>query len=361
MESLALRITVMQVGGHVAEIVLKGHQDVNPLWRQARPTIDPTEFVPDAHDDLYGGGPAARLMSGLLGHSLCFPFWGNPSESEYRCGMSFHGEAGLLRWSKRATEMTAEDGSLTLAVDLPESRTRFARSLTVFGDEPVVYFDEEATNLSRLDRPVGWCEHVTLGPPFLKKGVTIFDASLTRGRASGSSGGEERQWPRGENGVDLRAVPDVERSRVVDNFLVDPTRELGYFTAVNPESGLLFGYVFRRSEFPWLNLWEANSPAIEGRPAVLARGMELSNTPSHGSLQTLVLHPTVFGVPAYEWLDAGGGLAKRFCAFSAWVPEDFKGVQDVNIAPDFLEVVERGRGRSVRLPFRHERLARMAG
>jgi hypothetical protein len=356
-ESPTLRIAVMQVGGHVAEIVLKGDQDINPLWQHARPTIDPTEFVPGVHAALFGGGPAARVMSGLLGHSVCFPFWGNPSEAEYRCGMSFHGETGLLRWSKRAAETTAVKGSLTLAVDLPESQTRFARSLTVFGDESVVYFDEEASNLARLDRPVGWCEHVTLGPPFLKKGVTLFDASLTRGRVSGAAGGAELQWPKGEAGVDLRVVRDVELSRFVNNFLVDPAREFGYFTAVNPENALLFGYLFRRTEFRWLNLWEANSPAIDGRPAMLARGLELSNTPSHGSLKTLVLHPTVFAVPAYEWLDAGGRLTKRFCAFSTRVPEGFKGVQDIKVAPDFLEIIEKSRGRSVRLPFHHERLA----
>jgi hypothetical protein len=357
LQSPALRVTVMQVGGHVAELVLRGDGEINPLWQQARPTIDPTEFIPEVHAGVYGGGPAARVMSGLLGHSLCFPYWGNPSEAEYRCGMSFHGETGLLRWSRVAAETPAGSESLALAVDLPESQTRFTRTLTVFGDEPVAYFDEEASNLSRLDRPVGWCEHVTLGPPFLKKGVTFFDATLTRGRVNGACEGEELRWPEGENGVGLHVVRDVELSRFVDNFLVDPAREFGYFTAVNAESRLLFGYLFRRTEFRWLNLWEANSPAADGRPAMLARGLELSNTPAHGSLRTLVRQPTVFGVPAYEWLDAGGRLAKRFCAFGARVPGDFSGVRDVEVTPGFLEIVERNRGRSVRVPFRHERLA----
>jgi len=45
----------------------------------------------------------------------------------------------------------------------------------------IAYFEESGENLSRWDRPVGWCEHVTLGPPFLEKGVTVIDASLTRG------------------------------------------------------------------------------------------------------------------------------------------------------------------------------------
>src|SRR5437867_2666630 len=32
MESKELRVTVMQVGGHVAEIICKGGPEVNPLW-----------------------------------------------------------------------------------------------------------------------------------------------------------------------------------------------------------------------------------------------------------------------------------------------------------------------------------------
>src|SRR4051794_32649848 len=83
LESKELRVTVMQGGGHVAEIVLKGDQEVNPLWLPATPTIDPIDYDPGRHEKVFGSGPAARLMSGLLGHNLCFPYWGDPSESEY--------------------------------------------------------------------------------------------------------------------------------------------------------------------------------------------------------------------------------------------------------------------------------------
>jgi hypothetical protein len=38
-------------------------------------------------------------MAGLIGHNLCFPFWGNPSDTEYKAGMTFHGETGITRWN----------------------------------------------------------------------------------------------------------------------------------------------------------------------------------------------------------------------------------------------------------------------
>src|ERR1700704_4181211 len=71
-ETPTLRV---QSGGHIAEIALKGGAEVNPLWVQNRPTLDANQYDPAKHEKLYGGGPGARLMSGFLGHNLCFPFW----------------------------------------------------------------------------------------------------------------------------------------------------------------------------------------------------------------------------------------------------------------------------------------------
>src|SRR2546425_936172 len=78
MESRELRVTVMQVGGHIAEIVLRGKEEINPLWLPELPTLDPTDYIPEKHEKYFGGGSAAKLMSGLLGHNLCFPYWGDP-------------------------------------------------------------------------------------------------------------------------------------------------------------------------------------------------------------------------------------------------------------------------------------------
>ena len=357
-ESPQLRVTITQVGGHVAEIVLKGRNAINPLWVQALPTIEPTEFVREKHEKLYGGGPAARLLSGLVGHNLCFPYWGDPSESEYQAGMTFHGETGIVRWQKIAESQDGRGSRITMVAELPESRTRFTRTISLTAGEPVVYFENRAENLAALDRPVGWCEHVTVGPPFLKKGVTLFDASLTRGRNLGDRSEARFEWPTGqaETVVNLRTVRNIERSGFVNNFLVDPKGEFGYLTAVNPEQRLLLGYLFRRSEFPWLNVWEANQPATSDKPAMLTRGLEFSNTPTHGSFKAMVAVPMLWDVPAYEWLNARAGLVKKFCAFSAEVPEAFKGVQEIRVRDKTLEIVERDSGRVVVIAFDVSRL-----
>jgi hypothetical protein len=357
-ESPELRVTILEGGGHIAEIVLKAKGDLNPLWLQDRPTMEPMEYVPERHEKIYGGGPVAKLMSGLMGHNLCFPYWGNPSDSEYKAGMSFHGETGVVRWKKLDYRQQNGETQLKVAADLPESQTRFTRTITLVTGAPVVYFENLAENLTALDRPIGWCEHVTIGPPFLKKAVTLFDASLTRGRAIGDTGRDEFRWPEGqaETRVDLRTVRDVERSGFVNNFLVDPSKEFAYFTAANPEARLLVGYLFPRKEFPWLNIWEANQPPSDTQPGLLTRGLEFSNTPTHGSLKALIAVPTLWEVPAYEWLNARSILVKRFCAFSAELPEGFRGVQDVKVGDRSLEIIERDRTRVVKMAFDVARL-----
>jgi hypothetical protein len=341
-----LRVTVVQSGGHLVEVLLKEPGAVNPLWNQTRSTIDPDQYDPVRHEKLYGGGPGARLMSGLLGHNLCFPFWGNPSEAEYRAGMTYHGETGVARWR----QVSAGADALTITAELPESRTRFTRTLQV--KDQVLYADSLAENLAAWDRPVGWCEHVTLGPPFLEKGVTLIDAPLTRGRVNGDASGAEFRWPEGQGDtrLNLRTVRNVERSGFVNNFLIDPAHELGFFAAVHPGRRLLFGYVFRRADYPWLNIWEANDPEM------LTRGLEFSNTPNHGTMRTLVATPALFGTPAYEWLEGRGRLRKRFAAFSARVPENYRGVAEVRVLPDRLDIVERETGRVISLPFEGARL-----
>jgi hypothetical protein len=98
LESECLRASVLESGGHFAELVLKSGAEVNPLWTQSRPTIDSDSYDPLIHGGLYGTAPESRLLSGLAGHNLCFPFWGNPSPAEVIAGMTFHGETNIRRW-----------------------------------------------------------------------------------------------------------------------------------------------------------------------------------------------------------------------------------------------------------------------
>src|SRR5262249_28304093 len=126
-ETPALRVSITQSGRHDAELVLKGGAEVNPVWVQKRPTTDADQYDPAKHEKLYGGGSGARLMAGLVGHNLCFPFWGDPSSAEYKAGMTYHGETGVVRWKRVADE----GGALVGSAGLAESTPRVARPLPV--------------------------------------------------------------------------------------------------------------------------------------------------------------------------------------------------------------------------------------
>lgn len=335
----SLRVTVLQSGGHIAEITLAGNGAVNPLWVPGQATMDAEQYNPSVHQKVFGGGSAARLMAGLMGHNLCFPYWGDPSPAEAAAGMTFHGETGIVRWRQTA----AGADFMTLTADLTESGTSITRTFRLKGQ--VVEVEASAANERAWDRPVGWCEHVTLGAPFLERGVTEMQASLTRGRAMGTN--QEFVWPEGmaEKTIDLRKVRNLPQSQgFVNNFLVDPQREYGFLAAFHAGYGLVFGYVFPREEYPWLNVWEANSPEM------LTRGLEFSNTPVHGTLRTLVKTPALWGTATFNWLPAKQRITKRFRAFSMRAPKDFRGVGDVRFRDGNIEILEQGTSRVLRVP-----------
>ena len=345
METSELRVTILECGGHVAEIVYKPAGETNPLWIQNRPTIDSDQFDKAIHGAIYGTDSEAKLISGLLGHNLCFPFWGAPTASEEAAGMTFHGETNIRRWE--AQESSTK--SLQLGVTLPESAIHFAR--TVSCDGQVIHFSETARNLSAWDRPVGWCEHVTFGPPFLVAGETGFASNLTRGFVTIDPKESEVIWPHGmgDGPHTLTGFRADEGPDLVNSFVVDPESEHGYLVAWNPRLRLLIGYVFARRQFPWMNVWESRNEERH------TRGMEFSNTPLEGSLKNYAKREQIWGVPAYDWLDAKSELTKSYSVFLSVIPEDYRGVSELTIAGDKINIAENGAGRTITIDWSPEK------
>jgi hypothetical protein len=327
-----VRVTILECGGHVAEIVHKASGEINPLWIQNRPTIDSDQFDPAIHGAEFGRDGEAKLISGLAGHNLCFPFWGAPSEAERSAGMTAHGETNIVRWH----EIDSDRNSLRLAALLPDSGIRFERTVMCVGK--LIYFSETAHNLSAWDRPVAWCEHVTLGAPFLDPACTGIHASLTRGFQTSGDPQNEFAWPegRGEIPCDLTRFSPVEHWDLVNSFLVDPAREYGHFAAWNAAKRLLIGYAFRQTDFPWMNVWECNDPRRQ------TRGMEFSTTPVEGTLRHLIKVAAIWDVPVYEWLPAKRRIDKRYAAFLSSIDPSFPGVENVQISSQAIEVIAAG-------------------
>lgn len=277
-------------------------------------------------------GTAPRAM----GHFLCLDRWGAPSEAERRNGMPYHGEAAQVVWKvgERKGRVAAMSADLPMAGLLVERRIEIAESAAVFT------VTETVTNRNPLGRVYNMVQHPSIGPPFLDE-ETVVDSNGRRGFMQSTPGPNPEEpsvyWPQAlKDGqpVNLRYLRDDPMPNVVSYVIED---EDGWVTAVNPKHGLLIGYVWKRDEYPWLNLWRH---VENGRP--LARGLEFGTTGLHQPYPILVRKGHIFGAPLVSFLDAGERTTRSYVAFLAKVPDGYKGVASVRRTPGGIEIEERG-------------------
>jgi hypothetical protein len=317
-ENETLRVTVLEEGGHIAEIAHKA-TGINPLWTPEWPSIEPSAYDPAAHP-AYGTGVDAPLLAGIMGHNLCCDIFGGPSDDEARAGLPVHGEVSTARF-----EITRGPAALSMGTRLPQAQLQVERRIELI--DGAVRISEEIKNLSATDRPVGWTEHVTLGPPFLDE-RTEFRASATRakvlegafGPGDYLAGGAEFDWPhapRAAGGThDLRRYPGGSPSSAYTAQLMDPRAEHAWFAAYAPASQLAFGYVWRRADFPWMGIWEENRsrPAAPWNGRAVTRGMEFGVSPFPETRRRMIERGPLFGTPTFRWIPAAGGIAVEYWA-----------------------------------------------
>jgi hypothetical protein len=223
--------------------------------------------------------------------------------------------------------------------------------------EQVIYVDSELENLLGFDRPIVWAEHATVGSPFLAPEITVTDQSAARSqvrpherreRAHILVPGADFTWPMapavGGGLIDVRAVPANPDSLDHTTSLMDPNRDHQFITVLNLEERMLIGYLFRRSDFPWLQTWD-NYPAN----LKMSRGIEFSTQPYDVPRRQAISTGTMFGAPTYRWLPAKSKIQTRFLLFYTRVPDGFRKVDDVRLAGRELLVQDRAAGVTVRL------------
>jgi hypothetical protein len=313
-----LRVTVLADGGHIAEVADK-RTGINPLWSPPWDPIEPSRFDAAAHGGLFGRGTDARLLAGIAGHNLCLDIFGGPSEDEAAAGLTAHGEGSVV-----AYEIVESGESLCMRAELPLAHVTFERRLELDGS--AVQVEERVESLADVDRPIGWTQHVTLGPPFLEKGVTEFRASATRSRTfEGQFGVADYlapatsfEWPAapriGGGGVDLRRFTAAAASSAYTAHLMAAHADTAFFVAFSPHAGLALGYVWHPADFPWLGIWEENCSrsAAPWNGRTIARGMEFGVSPFPETRRAMVDRARLFDVPTFRWLPARRTLTARY-------------------------------------------------
>jgi hypothetical protein len=256
-----------------------------------------------------------------MGHNLCLDIFGGPSEEEARAGFPVHGEASTGRY-----DIDTTSSSLTMRMLLPEAQLRFERRIDLAGR--AVRVREQIDNLAATDRPAGWTQHVTLGPPFLEHDRTEFRVSAARskvfegtfGPADYLASGAEFDWPhapRAAGGThDLRRFPGGNPSSAYTAQLIDTAHEHGFFVAFSPASHLAFGCVWRRADFPWMGIWEENRarPSAPWNRETVTRGMEFGVSPFPETRRQMVERGALFGTPTFRWIPGGGRVSVEYWA-----------------------------------------------
>jgi len=117
--------------------------------------------------------------------------------------------------------------------------------------------------------------------------------------------------------VDMRVFPSLEVSAAFSTHLMDPKREQAFFLAWSPASKTLFGYVWKRSDFPWLGIWEENHCRTH-KPwngQTITRGMEFGASPMPESRRAMIERNSLFGERGYRWIPARSRVTVDYSAF----------------------------------------------
>ena len=321
LEGSQSRLVVDLLGGSIVDFRLTEH-GVNPLrWANAGPTDQ------------------ARSMS----HFLCLDRWGLPSEAEKANGMQGHGEATKVAWEILEQRTT----SARMSANLPMAGLRVEREIELAASGGWFYVAETVTNRNKLGRVYNMVQHPTIGPPFLDESVVV-DSNAAKGFMQGGAMPNPEEpsvvWPIALNNgepVNLRFLSDDHDPNVV-SYVIDD--EYGWVTAANAGKGLLIGYVWKRADYPWLNIWRR---AENGKP--LARGLEFGSTGLHQPFPILVKKGKIFGRPLLDFLDASESKTRSYVGFLAEIPKGYRGVASANLTGGELNLVERESGAQLRV------------
>jgi hypothetical protein len=359
LDSGKVMLQVLPRGSSIVSVVLSDESSkLNPLW-------NPTAL-------LRAAGREAQATGGG-GHFVCVDGFGQPSVEERAAGFPGHGEAHTMQMEV----LPSDPNSISLRATLPIMQEVFTRTFNAVAGENIIYVDSVLENLLGFDRPVNWAEHATIDSPFLDSGKTTIYLSGTRSRVrpyaeataraaanpapagGGGRGGNNTgvrrlvsnadfTWPMapGLDGskIDMHAAP--ENPHYLDHAatLLDPSRKFEYVVAINSERKLIFGYLFRREDYPWLQHWGNYSGVNQ-----LVRGMEFGTQPYDISHRDVITNGPMFDTPTIRWMGAKSRLESHFLLFYAHAPEGMKQVNDVRLENGSLVIEDKAAGKTLKL------------
>jgi hypothetical protein len=249
------------------------------------------------------------------------------------------------------------EAELRFSLRLPASGLAFTRSLALRAGESLVRVRETVRNLLAADQFIQWQQHAVLGPPFLDPrdcvitmpgAHAVTDASDYEGHPA-LAPAAEFSWalaPGIHGGsVDLQRPCQTPATGFVAGIQLDPRREHAFVCAVNRVHRLAIGYVFRRSRFPWVTLWEENcartTPPWSGREQ--ARAFEFGLSPLPIGREATLRMGDKFSTSTILRLPARGSLTAAWAMFLCRTPAGVDRIDDIVVQPNRLRLTTNRR------------------
>ena len=269
------------------------------------------------------------------GHFLCLGRWGEPSAGEIKAGIPDHGQIANIDWEA----LQSDDKKLTMQTTGQLEGLHVERTIQLESGLPVYLVHEQVKNINPLGRLYNMVQHPTLAAPFLDN-HTIVNCNASAGfnyHFFNSPESHTIHWPRviGENGSIIDLSKSVNGNNSVYSFIVSRETDLGWVTAYAPKAGLLFGYLWRRKDYPWINLWQDWS---DGQ--IRFRGLEFGTTGIHRPFQQILENgkSRVFGENTFAYIDAGETVSRSYLSFLHRVEPDFAGVDAISLLNGFITI-----------------------
>lgn len=269
------------------------------------------------------------------GHFLCLGRWGEPSVGEKNAGLPNHGQFANILWD---VEESKEPDIIRTNATADLEGLYVKREIILDIDNPVFLVKEVVKNIHPLGRLYNIVQHPSLAAPFLDE-TTIIDCN-------GSIGFDQAlyketshnilQWPAAKddkrNDIDLRRSVNLYNS--VFSFVVKNEDEFGWVTAHSPGYNLLFGYIWKRCDYPWIHHWQHYNKGV-----IKYRGIEFGTAGIHQPFNEILnTSPILFGEKTYAFIDAGESVFKNYLSFIHETDAGFEGVENIKIANNQIEI-----------------------
>lgn len=231
----------------------------------------------------FGSNEEAALLAGIVGHNLCVDRFGGPHHYMEQVTPTFqkkkfewkpvHGEAGVLPWT-----LSDQGGDyVQFSVELPEANLKVSRTYSLDGSS--INMGTEVVPLDGASRDIEWCEHVTIGDPFMDGAeveaavdgawMAPFDGMVSRFPDAAALESVDPAAALALPAADAAPCGDVIATRATE----------GAFKVSN--HGRTLEYNWDLETFPWLCLWTEHKSRtdVPWNGVERTRGMEFSSKP----------------------------------------------------------------------------------